>query len=63
MTSGSIVTGGRKGAAELAAARADLDEFTGRFSDIRNGTALLHHEDLNQRVSDIEDRLKSLPSI
>lgn len=63
MTSGSIVSGGRKGAAELAAARADLGEVTDRFSDIRNGTALLHHEDLDRRISDIEDTLKSLPSI
>ncbi len=63
MTSGSIVSGGRKGAAELAAARASVDEVTARMAEIRSGAALLHHEDLDRRVSDIEDRLKSLPSI
>ncbi len=63
MTSGSIVTGGRKGAAELAPAGSSVDEVTARMAEIRNGTALLHHEDLDRRVSDIEDTLKSLPSI
>ncbi|MBA3040859.1 MAG: nitrate- and nitrite sensing domain-containing protein [Alphaproteobacteria bacterium] len=63
VTSGFIATGGRKGTAELAAARADLDEVTDRFSDIRHGTALLDHEDLDRRVSDLEDTLKSLPTV
>lgn len=63
MTTGFLAAGGRKGAAELASARAKVDEVTDRFSDLRGGTALLNDEDLNRRVLDIEDTLKSLTTL